>query len=85
MSAPLQFPNFNPVIVSLGPFALRWYAVAYIAGLVIGWRMLRRLVTKTPAVGHMCKRGDGTEVSLVHLANGAEAVMQAFGYTLVRD
>jgi len=50
MSAPLQFPNFNPVIVSLGPFALRWYAVAYIAGLVIGWRMLRRLVTKTPAV-----------------------------------
>jgi phosphatidylglycerol---prolipoprotein diacylglyceryl transferase len=50
MSAPLMFPNFDPVAVSIGPFALRWYALAYIAGLVIGWRMLRRQVRRDPEV-----------------------------------
>jgi len=34
----LVFPDFNPVIVQLGPFALRWYALAYIAGILLGWR-----------------------------------------------
>ena len=50
MSAPLQFPGFSPIIFSIGPFALRWYAIAYILGLLIGWRMLRRLVVRTPIV-----------------------------------
>jgi phosphatidylglycerol:prolipoprotein diacylglycerol transferase len=34
----LVFPDFNPVIVQLGPFALRWYALAYVAGILLGWR-----------------------------------------------
>ena len=46
----LVFPQFNPVMVQLGPFAIRWYAIAYIAGLVIGWRIARRLVQRAPAV-----------------------------------
>lgn len=46
----LLFPNFDPVLVQVGPFAIRWYALAYIAGLVLGWRLLRRLVAKTPRV-----------------------------------
>ena len=50
MSAPLLFPDFNPAIFTIGPFALRWYALAYITGLVIGWRMVRRLVQKPPVV-----------------------------------
>ncbi len=50
MSAPLLFPEFNPAIFTIGPFALRWYALAYITGLVVGWRMARRLVLKTPVV-----------------------------------
>ena len=40
----LLFPQFDPVIVQIGPFGIRWYALAYIAGLVLGWRLLRRLV-----------------------------------------
>ena len=38
------FPNIDPVAISLGPLAIRWYALAYIAGLVLGWRLLVRLV-----------------------------------------
>jgi len=33
----LVFPDFNPVLVQLGRFALRWYALAYVAGIVLGW------------------------------------------------
>ena len=46
----LLFPQFDPVIVQVGPFAIRWYALAYITGLVLGWRLLRRLVGLAPAV-----------------------------------
>ena len=46
----LLFPQFDPVAVQVGPFAVRWYALAYIAGLVLGWRLLRRLVVATPQV-----------------------------------
>ncbi len=36
----LTFPEIDPIIFSIGPFAVRWYALAYIAGLVIGWRLM---------------------------------------------
>ncbi|MBO6511016.1 MAG: prolipoprotein diacylglyceryl transferase [Roseibium sp.] len=40
----LPFPAIDPVIVEVGPFALRWYALAYIVGIVLAWRYMRRLV-----------------------------------------
>lgn len=46
----LLFPQFSPVLVQVGPFAIRWYALAYITGLVLGWRLLRRLVQWSPNV-----------------------------------
>ena len=48
MMLAIPFPQIDPVIVSFGPFAVRWYALAYIAGLVIGWRLMRRLAAKSP-------------------------------------
>lgn len=41
--AALPFPEIDPVIFSIGVFSLRWYAVAYIMGIVMGWLLLRRL------------------------------------------
>ncbi|MEY4092336.1 MAG: hypothetical protein RLZZ496_1518 [Pseudomonadota bacterium] len=35
----LPFPQIDPVLVEFGPFAIRWYALAYIAGLLLGWRL----------------------------------------------
>jgi phosphatidylglycerol:prolipoprotein diacylglycerol transferase len=46
----LLFPNFDPVLVQIGPFGIRWYALAYIGGLVLGWRLMRRLVQLAPPV-----------------------------------
>ncbi|MFC3677875.1 prolipoprotein diacylglyceryl transferase [Ferrovibrio xuzhouensis] len=39
----LAFPVMNPVAFAIGPFAVRWYALAYIAGLVIGWRLAMKI------------------------------------------
>ncbi|HTT98407.1 MAG TPA: prolipoprotein diacylglyceryl transferase [Rhizomicrobium sp.] len=33
----IPFPQIDPVLIQLGPLAIRWYAIAYIAGLLIGW------------------------------------------------
>lgn len=43
------FPSPS-VLLQVGPFALRWYALAYIAALVLGWRIMRRLVRLSPPV-----------------------------------
>lgn len=45
----LPFPAIDPTLVQIGPIAIRWYALAYIAGIVLGWRLLLRLVA-LPAV-----------------------------------
>jgi len=42
--AVLPFPVFDPVAVSFGPFAIRWYALAYIGGIVFGWLYARRII-----------------------------------------
>lgn len=45
----IDFPNIDPVAFSIGPFAVRWYALAYIAGLVFAIWYAKRLVS-TPSL-----------------------------------
>lgn len=40
----LPFPVIDPVLVSFGPIAIRWYALAYIAGFLFGWWLAKRLL-----------------------------------------
>lgn len=42
--AVLPFPEIDPVIVSIGPLAVRWYGLAYVVGILLGWLYARRLV-----------------------------------------
>ena len=50
MSEPLIFPQISPNLIAIGPIVIRWYALAYIAGLVLGWQVLRRMVLAAPPV-----------------------------------
>lgn len=45
----MPFPEFDPVLIHIGPFPLRWYALAYVAGIGLGWWYAARLI-KTPRV-----------------------------------
>ena len=49
----MPYPEIDPVLIHLGPLPIRWYALAYIAGLVIGaWsvgRLLARPALWSPA------------------------------------
>ena len=53
MLAAIPFPPITPDVFSLDlfghTFALRWYALAYLVGLVLGWLVIRRL-TERPAL-----------------------------------
>jgi phosphatidylglycerol:prolipoprotein diacylglycerol transferase len=42
----LAFPAIDPVAIQLGPFAIRWYALAYVVGLLGGWWYARRLAAQ---------------------------------------
>ncbi|UGV25420.1 prolipoprotein diacylglyceryl transferase [Rhodopseudomonas boonkerdii] len=42
----IDFPNFNPVAVAIGPIVIRWYALAYIVGIVLGWIYARALIKR---------------------------------------
>ena len=40
----LPFPAINPVLIHLGPLAVRWYALAYIVGIIAGWFYARAII-----------------------------------------
>jgi phosphatidylglycerol:prolipoprotein diacylglycerol transferase len=40
----LPFPTIDPVLISVGPFAVRWYALAYIFGILLGWLYARAII-----------------------------------------
>ncbi|HTB03766.1 MAG TPA: prolipoprotein diacylglyceryl transferase [Bradyrhizobium sp.] len=40
----IVLPVFNSIAIAIGPIAIRWYALAYIGGIVLGWIYARSLV-----------------------------------------
>jgi phosphatidylglycerol:prolipoprotein diacylglycerol transferase len=42
----ISFPNFDPVALQIGPVAVKWYGLAYLAGLLFGWLYIRRLLSE---------------------------------------
>ncbi len=44
----MAFPDIDPVAFSIGPLAIRWYALAYLAGIIGGWRLSMALARRDP-------------------------------------
>jgi len=70
----LHFPNINPYAPLLGPYeftlgamhvgpiGVRWYALAYIAGIVLGWRYCIRLVRNPTLWGRREPTASATQI-----------------------
>ena len=47
LEALIPYPNIDPVLIHIyGPISIRWYALSYIAGLLLGWAYVIRLLRK---------------------------------------
>jgi phosphatidylglycerol---prolipoprotein diacylglyceryl transferase len=57
----LPFPAIDPVAIAIGPLAIRWYALAYVVGLVGGWYYARRLAVRADLWGSL-KRPSATDI-----------------------
>jgi phosphatidylglycerol:prolipoprotein diacylglycerol transferase len=57
----LPFPAIDPIAIAFGPFAIRWYALAYVAGIVGGWFYARRLAD-TASLWGVVKRPTPTDM-----------------------
>lgn len=44
----IAFPALDPIAFSIGPVAIRWYALAYMAGFILGWRTCLYLAKQNP-------------------------------------
>lgn len=42
----LEFIEIDPVALQLGPIVVRWYALAYLAGFILGWRYCMAIARK---------------------------------------
>lgn len=47
--AQIIFPDLDPVALQLGPLSIKWYGLAYLVGLLLGWLYIRRLLN-TPSI-----------------------------------
>jgi phosphatidylglycerol:prolipoprotein diacylglycerol transferase len=45
--ALIPFPNIDPVAFAIGPLAIHWYGLAYVAGIMLGWFYARRLAANS--------------------------------------
>ena len=48
-SSVLIHPNIDPIAFSIGPLAVRWYGLMYLAGFAIGWWLATRRISRGQA------------------------------------
>ena len=79
-------PQFDPVMISLGPLAIHWYGVAYVVGILFGWWYAKKLVSNDTLWG-----SEGSPISELDLddfmvwAVGGIILGGRIGYILFYD
>lgn len=46
MMTGFAYPEISPIIVQIGPWALRWYSMAYLFGILFGWWLAAKRIKK---------------------------------------
>lgn len=46
----LTYPEIDPIALEIGPLVIRWYALSYLAGILLGWVYVRRLAATLPVI-----------------------------------
>ena len=77
----LTYPEIDPVAIAIGPVAVRWYGLAWIAGIGIGWQLGRRRAAREPWRGWAPQQVDDL---VFHCALGA-VLGGRVGYVLFYD
>src|SRR5690606_7560626 len=77
MLLTIPYPSIDPVLIELGPFAIRWYALAYVVGLLLGWGVVRYVPSLSPPL----VTRDQIEDLLVWISLGV-IIGGRLGYTL---
>jgi len=54
----LTFPQIDPVAIAIGPLEIRWYALAYLTGILLGWWYALYIARKDEAKGYRPNRED---------------------------
>lgn len=49
------YPAIDPIALQIGPLAIRWYSLAYLAGILLGWWLILSLHRRRP-IGGMTKQ-----------------------------
>jgi len=82
----LLFPNINPVLISLGPFQIRWYGLAYVMGFLSAYFLIRfQLARQKPPLLSLDRLSDLFFYMATGLILGARlgyALFYNFGYYL---
>lgn len=47
----LPYPHIDPIALQLGPLAIRWYSLAYLAGILLGWWYIKKENARRPIAG----------------------------------
>jgi len=45
IGAVLPYPQIDPIALQIGPVAIRWYGLAYMTGLLLGWLVMKQLLS----------------------------------------
>ncbi len=76
----MPFLDIDPVAFSLGPIDIRWYALAYVTGILLGWLHLRSLVLRFPVNATPEDAGDFVVWAIAGIIMGGR-----LGYVLFYD
>jgi len=81
----IPYPVFDPVAFHIGPYPVRWYALAYVGGLALGWAYAWALLRSDRLWGTTPRPGPGSLSDLVIYLAIAVVVGGRLGQVLFYD